>query len=376
MSLKVCIIGLKCFDYIAGNPSPRYLGGIETLLTLLAKGLAKENCQVSMVTYDHGQPDAQCYEGVTVYRSYDPEAGLPFLRLLHPRSTLLWQAMRRADADVYLQMGAGDETGRVAFGCRMGWGRPRRFAFCLASDANYGSHLRAGRFGIEGRMYQYGLRRADLVIAQTARQREGLNTATGIHSQVIPMAPAEPLIFAKAPQIGEMPRVAWIGRISQEKRLEWLLEVARRCPDIAFDIAGAPNRTSDYATRLTEDATQLPNVTFHGRLGPSQVQELYANSKLLCNTSVYEGFPATFLEAWSHGLPVVSTFDSDDIVTKNQVGWVTDSIDGLVAGLRHYLGDAKTYAQASGVAKAFYANNYSLPVVSRRFREALEGIVR
>src|SRR5687767_1384993 len=150
--LRVCIVGLKCYDQVAGNAVPRYLGGIETQLTVLARGLASEGCEVSLVTYDQGQPDSEIIKGVRVLKSYPPEGGIRMLRLLHPRSTRLWRAMRRADADVYLQMGAGVETGQVALGCRLVGGQRRKFVYCLASDLDFGEFFMNGpRF--EGKAY-------------------------------------------------------------------------------------------------------------------------------------------------------------------------------------------------------------------------------
>ena len=102
--LKVCIIGLKCHDHLRGAEVPRYLGGIETQLATLAKGLALEGCEVSLITYDHGQPDDEIIEGVRVIKCYPPESGIRGIRTLHPRTTGLFRAMQSAGADVYLQM--------------------------------------------------------------------------------------------------------------------------------------------------------------------------------------------------------------------------------------------------------------------------------
>ena len=74
--LHVCIVGLKCYDHIAAKSVPRYLGGIETQLTILAKGLVAQGCRVSLITYDHGQPDAEIFDGVTVFKSYHRDAGV------------------------------------------------------------------------------------------------------------------------------------------------------------------------------------------------------------------------------------------------------------------------------------------------------------
>jgi glycosyltransferase involved in cell wall biosynthesis len=123
-----------------------------------------------------------------------------------------------------------------------------------------------------------------------------------------------------------------------------------------------------------EQAKNFPNVIMHGRLGPHELNALYAGSKLLCNTSLFEGFPTTFLEAWSHGIPVVSTFDSE-IVAKNGLGRIASNVDGIVAALRELVADGLAYEQMSKVGARYYAANYAVPVVARRFREAFERLV-
>ena len=156
MPLHVCIIGLKCYDHIAGKSVPRYLGGVETQLSILAKGLAAAGCCVSLITYDHGQPDGETFDGVTVFKSYRPEAGVRLARTLHPRLTGLVGAMRRADADIYLQMGAGIETAQTAIGCRAMF-PTRRLVFCLASNCDFGSSLTLGKFAWEGKTVLFRL---------------------------------------------------------------------------------------------------------------------------------------------------------------------------------------------------------------------------
>jgi hypothetical protein len=91
--LRVCIVGLKCYDHVAPKPVPRYLGGIETQLTILAKGLSREGCHVSLITYDHGQSDRERLDGVTVLKSYAPETGVRGIRAI-ARMFKLWAAMR------------------------------------------------------------------------------------------------------------------------------------------------------------------------------------------------------------------------------------------------------------------------------------------
>src|SRR6185437_5249274 len=161
MAPRVCIIGLKCFDHISEKPVPQYLGGIETQLPILAKGLRSEGCEVSLITFDHGQADGQTFDGVRVFKSYPSSGGVKVIRSF-ARAMKLWQAMRTADADIYLQMGAGSETGLTALGCRF-VPRAAKFVFCLASDGDCSGTL--GDAKMEAAVYRYGIRHAGLVVS-------------------------------------------------------------------------------------------------------------------------------------------------------------------------------------------------------------------
>jgi hypothetical protein len=367
-ALTVCIIGLKCYDHIAEKPVPQYLGGIETQMAVLAKGLRREGCEVSLITFDHGQRDAESFEGVTVLKSYPPSGGLRGVRSF-TRAFNLWRAMRRADADIYLQMGAGGETGLTALGCNFKSGRARRFVFCLASDADCSGPFGAGRFGLENALYRYGIKRAGLIVSQTQKQKKNLETNLGLKSGIIPMA-----VSALHGSSERRPNtVLWVGRLMPEKRFEWLLAAARQCPEIEFHVAGTPNQPSGYAAQLMTTAAGIPNVRAHGRLSRTELNKLFQTSGLLCCTSMLEGFPTTFLEAWSCGLPVVTTFDPDNLVARQGLGRVVKTVDELVAQLRA-LPKTEMYSGMSLAAKNYFAENYSIETVSRQFHRAFQGL--
>jgi glycosyltransferase involved in cell wall biosynthesis len=368
-ALKVCIIGFKCFDHLAEKPVPQYLGGIETQLAVLAKGLRQAGCEVSLITFDHGQSDGEMFDGVKVFKSHAPGGGVRGIRLLN-RISKLWSAMRRADADIYLQMGAGDETGLAMMGCNFKSDRARKFVYCLASDADCHGPLGAKRFGWEMSLYRRGIKRADLVIAQTQKQKTNLQSSLGLDSRIIPMA----VTGMNNARERNRKSVLWVGRLMPEKRFEWLLEAARQCPDMEFHVAGTPNQPSGYAAELMSAAAKIPNVRAHGKVSRADLNKLFETCGLLCCTSMLEGFPTTFLEAWSSGLPVVTTFDPDGIVARRGLGQVVTTVDELVTQLQ-YLPKNNAYIRMSLAAKKFFLENYSVETVSRQFRLAFEQIV-
>ena len=52
--LRVCFIGLKCYDLLARVPKPRYFGGAERQQVFVARGLAKRGHTVSFVSWMPG----------------------------------------------------------------------------------------------------------------------------------------------------------------------------------------------------------------------------------------------------------------------------------------------------------------------------------
>jgi glycosyltransferase involved in cell wall biosynthesis len=374
----ICIVGLKCYDLLTGASVPRYLGGIEKLLVTMARGLSRTGLDTAFITYDHGQSDAETVDGITVYKAFSDEAGLPGLRFFHPRMTGLWRAMRRADAAIYIQMGAGSEAGRVALGAHHFCGSRKAFAFALASDKDTDREAIESLPSRERLLYRYGLRSADLLISQTQAQQEALLRSFGHESIVLPMPIESPEgVDAAAKAVIEVDshHVLWVGRIIETKRLELLFKVARRCPDVKFDVVGTPNRESVYYKALVREAQEIENVTLHGRVAEGVLPQLYRESTLLLCTSILEGFPTTFLEAWSYATPVITTFDPDGVVAENKLGVVVETEDEIVGEIRRFTSEKALRQQYCSRVRRYFEEHYTPQAILPRFRSHLKSLI-
>jgi glycosyltransferase involved in cell wall biosynthesis len=123
-------------------------------------------------------------------------------------------------------------------------------------------------------------------------------------------------------------RVLWVGRLSEEKRPEWLIRLAKDLPGCRFDVVGHCNTSSEYGKALAVQIEALPNVRWHGYMDHGRMRALYQQTQVLLCTSESEGFPNVFLEAWSCAKPVLTSVDPDGIVGSFKLGQAaTDYLD-------------------------------------------------
>ncbi len=371
---RICFVAHNAFGALSGKFAG-HIGGVERQQSFMARWLADRGYPVSILTWDEGALDGEEINGVRVFNICEKGGGVRGVRFFHPRWTGLIRAMRRADAAIYYQNCGECVTGQVGFWCRI---NKRRFVYSVASDPDVDPSLPEMKTMRERILYRYGLRHADRVVVQTRIQQDRLRTAWGIESVLIPMPGLrdrgrEP-VSVGAPREGKG-TVLWVGRIDETKRLEWLLGIAKLCPDIRFEVVGQTHGWSDYSHMLDEQAKVLTNVTRHGYVPPERLPEFYARASVLCCTSRYEGFPNTFLEAWSYGVPVVSTVDPDDLIRGKKLGIVSESIPGLTNGIRRLLGDAELWGLASVNAREYFLARHSPETVMPQFEDLFVSMV-
>jgi len=296
-----------------------------------------------MVVADFGQSDGATWDGIRTYRAYAPQAGIPVLRFLHPRWTRLWAALKRAAADVYYVSGAGALAGQVAMFTRV-YGR--KLVVRIASNSDCDPRTLLIRFWRDKRLYQYGLKHADLVLAQTPEQQRTLLHNFGRTSRVAaPLAePPRRLREFHERDIG----VVWVSNMRPLKRPHLLFECARRLPDTSFHMIGGPMPGgSGFFEAVRAEALTLPNLHFHGAVPHQHVAEFYERARVLAGTSEIEGFPNTYLQSWAYGTPVVAFLDPDQLIGHNGLGQTVTSVDEMCQRIAALTRDPTVWEPAS-----------------------------
>lgn len=303
----LCFLAPHAWPVFSGDPHIAEVGGAEVQQSILARLFATSGYRVSMICLDYGQPRRAVIDGVTVHKAFRADAGVPVLRFVHPRLTTMWQAMREADADIYYCRSASVWVGFLAEFCRR---HGKRSIYAGASNMDFvpgqGGQVRYAR---DRWLYRRGLARVDRIVAQNEVQRASCLATYGREALVIPSCYQPPANRGGARALGNC--VLWVGTIRAGKRPELFLELAARLPHRRFVMVGGLGiGETALFERICREAARVPNLELTGFLPLAQVESRFDAARVFVNTSVFEGMPNTFLQAWARGVPTVATVDA------------------------------------------------------------------
>lgn len=283
-------------------------------------------------------------------------------RFLSLRS--LYQALKELRPSVVYQRGLKAYTGACALYCMR---HGARFVFHIAHDNDvrrprykgWGPSTIARR--LERRIAEYGLRRANSIVAQTTDQANTLRAEYGLEvTAVVPNFHPVPADSVRPKGSGRV-RIIWVANFKLAKNPEFFVDLAEAFanrPDVEFVMIGRSGRKR--YSNLHERIKRLRNLEYLGEVPIERVNQELSLSDIFVNTSSAEGFPNTFIQAWLRGVPVVSCFvDPDACLSKGRAGIVAGDRDRLISVIAELLEARPRIRELSESARAYgYANHH------------------
>lgn len=165
-----------------------------------------------------------------------------------------------------------------------------------------------------------GIRNASHIIVQTERQGRMLKENFGRDATTV-VRNFQPLPDSLPQKPGGPMRVFFVANFKDFKR-PWLFmdlaESFKGRTDLEFIMAGRPALERRFKPMM-ERIPGIPNLTYLGELPIVKVNEQMELADLHVNTSTFEGFPNTFLQAWGRGA-IVTTLNVDPDEGMEQMG--------------------------------------------------------
>jgi glycosyltransferase involved in cell wall biosynthesis len=266
----------------------------------------------------------------------------------------LYRELLRIDPDVIYQRVACGYTGVCAFYARR---QAVPMVWHVAHDSDVAPTLletarNKPRQHLEKWSVAYGARHADHIVVQTRHQADLLQANFGRKAAaVIPnFHPPAPESIDKSGPL----TVVWIANLKQWKQPEIFIRLAQAFvdrTDVRFVMIGAPPALTDNAQwreSIMAGIKSTPNLQFLGLQGHAQVNQLLAGAHVFVNTSLHEGFPNTFIQAWMREVAVVSlAVDPDGVLQNSGVGLLAGTEPGLAAALRRLIEEPQTLAEVA-----------------------------
>lgn len=353
--------------------APHAIGGSELQLCLLARELKDRGWQVHFLVGDVGQDwKIQTDEGFHVWKAYTQPDRLPPWRRVMSSLLQLRNSVLSVDADIYISRGLSGQAGPLRSFTR-GLGAPYLLWCANNGDAKNGALLASDLPLSERLPAWYGVRGADSVVVQTAEQRKLLKNHTGREGFVIPnLSPWEPdeTCFRREGHI------LWVGSIRAVKRPSLVLDVARRIPEVPFVIVGGKMKGSESLhDHMVEQAASLENVEFLGFVPFEGTYPLFRDASMLLSTSVSEGFPNVFLQAWSTATPVVATCDPDGVIERHRLGVHCPETDSLADNVRKLYRSDGLRSEMAKCALQYVQKNHSSAKVTTAVVQVLQNVL-
>ena len=369
---RVCVYAEYLYPVVSDG-GVLQAGGAEVQMALLAFGLADRGFEVSVVTCDFGQPDGLVVNGVRMHICFDPQAGLPILRFFHPRLSGALRALWRANADVYVVRGAGLWAGIVCGFTRM---RRRRFVWMAAHDHDVAAAL-PDVHGLRDRWWaRRAISRADVIVCQTVTQQRALSRAFGRESTVIMNSVNIP---PEALDSGNSSDVVWLATYKPGKRPDWFTRFAERHPRLHCRMAGVvptePSSDGEWL-KARAAAARCANLEVHPTIAHERIGEFLEGAAVFAHSSPSEGFPNTFLEAWSRGLPVVTCFDPDGIIERERLGACRRTYEEWEKEVERFAGDSRLRGETGARARAYAQRVHGSGAAHQALAGLLRGLAR
>jgi glycosyltransferase involved in cell wall biosynthesis len=142
-------------------------------------------------------------------------------------------------------------------------------------------------------------------------------------------------------------------------------------PQFCFTMVGGPGGSDsssiNYFRAIEAAAKSIPNLRFHGFVPYSEVDSYFDRARVFVNTSLYEGFPNTFLQSWARGVPVVSYFDTGSRHNKDAVVRVVADEPAAAIQISTLMSNARDWRTASQRSLEHFSDVHSVDSAVSRY---------
>ena len=362
----------KSFAFILPHYYKFYRGGAETQCYYIAQQLIKNGWKVYYV-FEHSEVyKAKNDNGILLYTIPKKKGYLKW-----QNSKAIYELMKEINASVWYTRAnisylrflvkyakSISTTGKVA------WAFSRDSQFVLKDNEQNQASLPVKLYNrFNKKQFFKALKETDHILLQTEKQSELLETNLRLKGKIIYNAHPE----VNSDNVQKRKRqVLWIGRFRPFKRPDRFIKIAKILGQSGIQFKMVGKYKEEDLQNFMSGLSHINNLEILGEKQPEEVHSLLNESLLLINTSEYEGFSNTFIEAWQRGVPVFSVeVDPDNMINNFDLGKTNQDLNELAEEIKYIIDNKSIWEQFSEKCKSHAKKNFDISEAVKKLEEVL-----
>lgn len=163
--------------------------------------------------------------------------------------------------------------------------------------------------------------------------------------------------------------ILWVGHLTDVKQPDEFISLARQMPEFKLVMIAA-NRDPVKSIEFRRKTAEIENLEFHENVPFESIQPYFDRALFLVNTSLREGFPNTFIQAFQALTPIATLHvDPDRLIQDRNIGVSADTDVALAQLIKETIQSKVRYQEIQARIKLLYEERYSSENVISRYKE-------
>ncbi|MBD3215549.1 MAG: glycosyltransferase [Candidatus Lokiarchaeota archaeon] len=360
--IKICFINHFGYSLYSNNYKDQRIGGAEVQLYLLSKEISKDNrfC-VNVITDAYGEKQKmESFNDIKLFKI------LPTERTLFNTIKgfiLFFKFLIKINPDIIIQRAVSHTSWMCALYAKV-FGK--KFIYSIANDYDVN-----GEFAqtIVGKLYSIALNHTYHIVSQSLKQKMILKKWSD--SKKLKISVIKSGYPFSRPKTHNKRSILWVGRGEPHKRPEIFLRLAKRFPKQIFIMICNKSYDVQNWKKIRKKARSISNLKFFPLIKFENINVFFKDSKIFINTSNYEGFPNTFIQALKNQTPIISLkANPDGFITKYDCGFVCDdNFNKLVENSVLLLTNQNLYGKISQNAFKYAKEHHDIEKVALKWKK-------
>jgi glycosyltransferase involved in cell wall biosynthesis len=324
----------------------------------LANKLSKKGYKITIITHNESGPSEELINNIRVIKIFSPTAEINLLTKIK----YLWNAFKKSDSDIYFHY--GDSLGIISiFTYLMG----KRSIYKIASDVlldrnlitNEIKEFKSSKFNTRVIGNWIDIKFSNVICLQNQYQLKMLKKRYNKNGKIIKNHIK--INDVDLDKKSETPIVLWVGSMAEVKQPWLVIELVKMMPSVKFQMIGGYQDDPTLYNDMKRCSEELENFEFLGVVPFEEIDYYFNKAWILVNTSMFEGFPNSFLQAWMNHMPVLSiNANPDEIITDYKLGFYSRNLKQLKEDLSILLNNKDLINEMGTNGRKYVENNHDI----------------